>query len=142
MPPASTPTPTNEPQGNQSVTPSLVGSAQASTISVSTPSVEIKARVNISGTVRVRTAPSVDADILGRLQTGAGVTLLGRTTDTKWLQIAFPNAAKRGWVSADLVTSEGDPATLPVAATPASNPPFIDMPIPSQDDDVRGVSEF
>jgi uncharacterized protein YraI len=70
------------------------------------------------------------------LNEGANVTLLGRTEDSKWWQIAFPNLTKRGWVSADLVTPNGDPTTLPIVRVEPRSldtpPPALSMP--TQDD--------
>ncbi|MBI5301126.1 MAG: glycoside hydrolase family 99-like domain-containing protein [Chloroflexi bacterium] len=109
-----------------------------------TATIQIQARVSISGTLRVRAAPMADAEILGRLVEGAGVTLLARSEDNKWWQIAFPNLTKRGWISADLVTPNGDTLTLPIMRVETRSldipPPRLSMPI--QDDGAPSLAEY
>ncbi len=95
----------------------------------------ITATVNATDTLRVRTDPSIDAAILGRLRPGASIALLARSDDAQWLQIAYPNATQRGWVAAEFVTANGDTAALPVpqpTATPT--PETTDTPTPSPTD--------
>ena len=138
-----TPLPTETPSSSDAP-PSVsanasVGSSPSATPTLKpkpTPTVQVQARVAISGTLRVRTAPGTEAEIMGRLNEGAGVTLLGRTEDNKWWQIAFPNLTKRGWVSADLVTPGGDTEALPIVRI---EPRALDIPppalsMPTQDD--------
>ena len=93
------------------------------------------ATIIVSGTLRVRVAPNADADILGRLREGITVTLLARTADSAWWQIAFPNTKQRGWISADFANPLGDTNTLPirsVAPTAAATPThtLTDTPTP------------
>ncbi len=75
----------------------------------------------VTDVVRVRAEPNTDGAILGRLAEGATVTLLGKSSDEKWWQIAYPNGKQRGWISAEFTKAGGEPDRLPVvpgAATP------------------------
>ncbi len=75
-------------------------------------------RASVTDIVRVRAEPSTDAEILGRVREGAGVVLLARTTDSQWWQIAFPDAKKRGWISAEFTKADDSAKTLPVVQAP------------------------
>ncbi|HEX7594559.1 MAG TPA: endo-1,3-alpha-glucanase family glycosylhydrolase, partial [Anaerolineae bacterium] len=98
--PAPTPAPTRTP------TPTATATITP-TATLAIPGA-ITAMVNTTDTLRVRTDPSIDAAILGRLRPGAAVALLARSGDAQWLQIAFPDATQRGWVAAQFVTANDD----------------------------------
>lgn len=50
--------------------------------------------------LNVRAAPNATATIVGRLNKGAVVQILARTSDNAWWQIAFPDSANRAWIAA------------------------------------------
>ncbi|MGD8813680.1 MAG: LysM peptidoglycan-binding domain-containing protein [Anaerolineales bacterium] len=52
------------------------------------------------GGLRLRTAPSLDADVIGTLAALTPLTITGRTTDNEWLEVRTPYL-EWGWVSAD-----------------------------------------
>lgn len=137
--PTATPQPTDTPAATDQP-----ADANATPKPKPTPTIQVQARVTISGTLRVRSAPGTEAEILGRLNDGAGVTLLARTEDSKWWQIAFPNPARRGWVSADLITPNGDTNALPIARLETRSldvpPPSLSMP--TQDDSAPVLGEY
>lgn len=68
--------------------------------------------------LRVRSGPGIDYAILGKIQAGTRSTLLARTSDSKWFEIAYPDANQRGWVAGDFLKYQGSPELLPVAAAP------------------------
>lgn len=68
--------------------------------------------VSSSERVNVRQAPGTDAAIADKLEPEAAVTIVGRTADGSWLEIAIGDGS--GWIAAELIAAEGDTATLPV----------------------------
>ncbi len=93
-----TPTPTRRP----SPTPTLLPGA---------------IRGKVTDMLRVRSGPNTDTEILGRLPEGALVAIVGRTQDSQWWQIAYPDASARGWVASEFASPAGDTSTLPVVST-------------------------
>jgi len=88
--------------------------------------------------LRVRGSPSTSAPILGRLNKGARVEIVGRTAASDWYQIPLPtNPNARGWVSAEFIQLAGSldnvPETQPGAITQppvSSQPPVPQVPTP------------
>lgn len=84
----------------------------------------------VTDTVRVRAEPSTSSAVLGRLPEGATVAVLARSEDGEWWQIAYPNASKRGWISAEYTAVKGRtvsrsvvaPAVATVTPTPTPEP--------------------
>lgn len=92
-------------------------------------------RATVTDTLRVRAEPNTSAVILGRLRQGTVVTLLARSDDGEWLQIAYPDAQGRGWIAAEFITTDGDSDALPAAsvtttATPTLTPTVEATPTP------------
>jgi uncharacterized protein YgiM (DUF1202 family) len=92
-------------------------------------------RATVTDTLRVRAEPNTTAAILGRLRQGTVVTLLARSDDGEWLQIAYPDAQGRGWIAAEFITTDGDSDALPAApattmATPTLTPTVEATPTP------------
>jgi hypothetical protein len=71
----------------------------------------------ITATVReapnVHTGPGVDYQIIGNLQNGSTVTVIGRSADGLWLQVILPNG-QRGWSSTNYLTVAGGIGNVPV----------------------------
>jgi uncharacterized protein YraI len=62
----------------------------------------------------VRRGPALDAQIVRNLTQGQKVNVIGRSSDSLWLQITNPdNPSDKLWVSADMLDVTGDPRTLP-----------------------------
>ncbi len=88
--------------------------------------------------LNIREAPSTDAAILGKVRSGAIVTVLARNTAGDWwLVCCVPATNENGWVAAEFVTPNfNDAASLPVTtgrdapATP-TKAPAIATPIPT-----------
>jgi hypothetical protein len=119
---AGLPIPTPAPTASATMTP---------TVTFAIPGA-ITATVNATETLRVRADPSTDAAILGRLPPGATLSLLAQSSDAQWWQIAFPDAARRGWVAAEFVTPNGSTDALPIVSpTPTLTPTVTDTPTPT-----------
>ncbi|MCI0477498.1 MAG: SH3 domain-containing protein [Anaerolineales bacterium] len=147
-----TPTPTNTPTNTptRTATPTLTPTQTPTTTSTATisptlaalvpqddhqPDGNVLASIIVSGTLRVRAAPNTDAEILGRLREGITVTLLARTADNLWWQIAYPNAKQRGWISSDFTIPISDTNALPIRTfatiTPTPTPTLTPTETPT-----------
>jgi len=68
-------------------------------------------------TLRVRAGPGVGYFVLGKLDAGTGVTITGRTADSRWIYIeASPD--RRGWVAGEYLKANYPLSAAPVAPTP------------------------
>jgi uncharacterized protein YraI/quercetin dioxygenase-like cupin family protein len=67
-----------------------------------------------TGGANVRSEPSTEGAIAGGLATGESVTVNGRNGDSSWLRIEIPDSDDQGWVSASLLSVDGDVSTLDV----------------------------
>jgi hypothetical protein len=87
----------------------------------------------VTDVLRVRGGPGTDYDILGRLQPGTQVTLLARSADSGWFQVAYPAGTDQtGWLSAEFLQLQGSPDQLPPAeAPPTPTPQPTSQPAPS-----------
>lgn len=70
------------------------------------------AQVNINN-LNLREGPSTDFRIITKLKLGEGLIVIGRNTDTSWLQVRR-EAAGQGWVSAQYVITAGDCSRAPI----------------------------
>lgn len=130
VPPTPAPTPTsrpsnnnqNPPQNNPSPTPvqdalptALPETPADSATTVLTASV-------VAPVLNVREGPGTTFAIIGRLTSGAQVTVLARNTDGTWLNICcLPDTQTAGWISAQFVTPDYTPEQLAALTTgPAS----------------------
>ncbi|MBN2305223.1 MAG: hypothetical protein JXQ72_12130 [Anaerolineae bacterium] len=98
----------------------LFGDAEITNTAPYLPTLAITA----TATPYLRATPEIDGDILGRLTLRQTVTANGRTADNGWLRVLLPETGGPGWVSADVVTVDGDINTLAVvdAETPFAHP--------------------
>ncbi len=77
------------------------------------PAGALTATVNYVTNVRV--GPGTGFISIGILPPGSVVTLTGRLKNNSWLQIDYPSGPDhRGWVSANVLTLEGNPGSLPI----------------------------
>ena len=95
----------------QSAQPSAVASAEA----VGAPGAQTLR------TAAVRTTPGDGAPVLGTLPKDTRIDVDGRSSDSKWLRIAFPRGSDvRGWVDASSIDLAATLASLPVRGGDAS----------------------
>jgi hypothetical protein len=83
------------------------------------------ATVNIGDNpdINVRSGPSVDYPIIGKLLAGQQVPAFGRSPGGDWVQISFPQGPGGvGWVYSYLVTIAGN---LPIAVPPPTPTPRV-----------------
>ncbi len=69
--------------------------------------------------LNVRILPDVQMYDYGRLETGAEVTLIGRTSDSEWVKLTTADGIV-GWARQNAVTVDGDIASLPVTGVAAT----------------------
>lgn len=67
----------------------------------------------VDGTANLRTAPDTRAEIIGQLPAGTMVTLTGRDSAARWLQVQSQQALT-GWLPVFAVFTEADVLALPV----------------------------
>jgi len=79
------------------------------------------------GLTAVRSAPGGNTPVLGTITEGTDVVVDGRTTDSGWYRVIFPQGSElHGWIDSDQLTLTGDPTTLVVAT--AEPPAVIEVP--------------
>jgi uncharacterized protein YraI len=87
------------------------------------------AAVKASTAVNVRSGPGLDYPVVDLLQANTASTILGKNAAGDWWEIEL--ASGRGWVFAQLVTTEGDVQTVAVAANIPTPPPTAEQPTPA-----------
>ncbi len=81
-------------------------------------------------TVNVRSGPSTQFDIVGKLEEGDEAAVLGRdSAATRWLYIALPDDETRGWVAVFTVTVNGSVESLEIVEVPSPED-SLDGPAP------------
>ena len=63
--------------------------------------------------VNVRAAPTMDAEVVGGLEKGAQITLVGKSQDGKWYRIQSDDEIRRWIFGETLEITDGDPGILP-----------------------------
>jgi len=88
----------------------------------------------------VRTGPGLEYDILGQLQEGETVEVIGATLDFTWVAINF--RGQTGWLSRGILDLIGDTDTVPVLTPPPSPtpPPLPPTVTPQPNPDIVIVS--
>ena len=76
------------------------------------------ATVNVNS-LNLRSGPGTLFEVLSTLPLGSNVTALGMAPGNDWVEIEDENS-QTGWVFADLLTLDGDLATLPLLEAPQS----------------------
>ncbi|MBI5305179.1 MAG: PD40 domain-containing protein [Chloroflexi bacterium] len=66
--------------------------------------------------VNLRTGPSIQYAIAGRMPQNTNAVVLGKNEDGSWLQVAYPDAKTPSWLATTFVTVTGTIDTLPVIA--------------------------
>jgi hypothetical protein len=80
--------------------------------------------------LNVRGGPGVDQPVLGQVVRDDAVTVLGRTEDGEWLNIAWQDRA--AWVAARYVEVAGNPASLPAVGHSSSRVPAPGPALPGK----------
>ncbi len=78
------------------------------------PAAAIAVTVTGQDYVNVRLGPTTRAGVLGTLAPGDTVIAEGRLEDSSWLRVRLPETGRVGWLSAAVVTSAEDIASLAV----------------------------
>ena len=89
---------------------------------------------------RVRAEPTVDSPMIGGVREGEQYEVVGRSSDGMWIQLRIPELGD-GWVSADLVSVEGNITDLPIydapvaeaTAVPTEAPVAEATPVPTEE---------
>jgi hypothetical protein len=69
-----------------------------------------------TGALPVRVLPDADGEVITELRVNNGVIGNGRTPESEWVRVTVPETGEIGWVSAALVSAEGNLLTLPVGS--------------------------
>lgn len=64
--------------------------------------------------LRVRSGPATTFEMIGKLPQDFVLDVLGRSEDSKWLAIAYPDFGSLGWISAEFVTPSDGMDQFPV----------------------------
>jgi len=120
--PSPTPAPTPEPTPVPTAT-----QPSAEPVATSEPTTVLLGPATGNDFVNVRSAPSLNAQLLGQVNKGQSVPVRGRTADGTWYQITYP-AGPGGvaWVYGPAASITGDAGTLPVVTADggaANSPP-------------------
>jgi uncharacterized protein YraI len=129
--PTTTPTPTR----TRTRTPSPVALAPTPTVIVQVPTPPAPAEIAAvaQDNLRIRATPSTSAAIVGRLNKGDSVQVVGRTPASDWLRIALPTDPNQsGWISAEFATLSGPLDSIPIVQPGSSGAPTQPSRPPSQ----------
>lgn len=66
------------------------------------------ARVTSTGTLNIRAAPTIEADILQQLPLRTSLTASGITADRNWLRVDLPDSVAIGWVAVEVIDTTDD----------------------------------
>ena len=86
------------------------------------PPAPAKTRGTTSDILNVRSGPGTQFRALGRVPKGTAFDVVGRNAESTWLQVPYPDAGSRGWITAEWVQVSGDVGKLPVVGGSASPP--------------------
>ncbi len=89
------------------------------------PPVAAKVTATATDTLNVRSGPGTNTARLGAIASGATYDVVGRSPDSTWLQIPYPSAGSRGWISAQYAKVSGNLSSVAVVSVPT--PPVIDL---------------
>jgi hypothetical protein len=114
VPPTETPTP--EPTATPTSTSAPEPTATATATPVAQPQVSSASAINVRG------GPGTVYPVVGQLQPGRPVDVLGRNSDRTWWQVRLGNGSE-GWVAASVVDVTGPVDGIAVAANIPTAPP-------------------
>jgi len=128
-PPTNTPTPdpTQPPAESQPVTDEPQQPAQPT----DTPTPEGPLSITLVTDMNVRGGPGTNYPVVGPGPAGESSAVVGRNSDSSWLQVEYPSDDGTGWVYAELVQINGNPDSAPVVQSPP--PPAVQAPPPAEE---------
>ncbi len=71
--------------------------------------------------LRVRSGPGTQYELIDKVPSNFVLDVLGRSEDSKWLAIAYPDFGSLGWVSTEFVTPHDGLNQFPIELAPTSN---------------------
>lgn len=113
--------------GSISVQPTTVSSEPTAASATQTPACTVTP--NASGGVNIRQSATTNSIVIGALPTGTNATVLGKSPDGSFFNIELNGI--NGWVSAGVVTTNGDCANVPTVQPPAPIIPPTATPVPT-----------
>lgn len=125
VPPTSTLTPTQVLATPDTSTPvsSSATEAPATEVSPTAPDVSDGPSVTVDVNLNVRTGPGTNYDRVGSLAVGTTVEIIGRSANSAWWQIPYPDApGAKAWISTGYGTARNTEAVPLVEAPPAPTP--------------------
>ncbi len=99
------------------------------TLAAETAATTLTATVIADPGATLRIEPALQAQVAGEALRGATLTVSGRTDAGDWLLATLPDG-RRGWISASLVSVEGNVAALPVQPSDIIVAEGLVMPAP------------
>lgn len=104
-----------------------------------TPTPIALAAYRTTGILRVRSGPGVEYDVIDRVPENFVLDILGRSADSAWLAIAYPDYGSLGWVSSEFVTPSDGLDQFPVELVPA---PDTATPVPTSSPNRSGTDKL
>ncbi len=135
LPPAPTlapPSPTLPPTATaQPPTATLAPTLAPATVApIATPSPTPRPRVVADKAANLRGGPGVNYPLVGQMQAGQELNIIGRTTGSDWWQVAAEGAGQ-AWVAGTVIKVQGPIDAVPVAKDiPTPPPTFTPAPPP------------
>lgn len=104
------------------------GESNRPTVEVTQTPAELRGLLGTTlSSATVRSGPGEQYAVLGVLQRGTEVDVVGRSEDGDWLQAYYPPGSQlHGWIEAALLEVEGDPLTLVLGEANAG--PSVEVP--------------
>ena len=111
-------------------------------------------------TTNIRYGPGLDQRVLGEINAGEPLNVLGRTEAGDWWLVCCTTAGQEGWIWSALIATEGVGDELPVQSTPlpapvaisevyfkvrdgpASDDPFLALMAPGISYEVKGQTDL
>ncbi len=118
---ATTPPPTPSPGQIQlpTATPTVVGGPTATP--TRTPTLVPVMAETIGDPTNLRSGPGLDFEIVGTVEIGTMLPIVGRSVLLPWLVVEWPDGPDgRAWVFEQLIVVRGDITTVPVVEPPAA----------------------
>ncbi len=127
-PPPASPVPPTAPPAPTATT-AAAGTATAAPTAAPTPAATAAEgpTLTIVQSANVRGGPGFNYPVVGGIEAGKAVPLLGRDSSAAWYVIRY-GAQGQGWVSKIVASYSGDVNSLPVVAAPPPPPPTATQP--------------
>lgn len=124
VPPTETPVPPTDTPVPPTKTPTPLPPTATPEPPTATPEPEpTEPQAVASRNMNMRGGPGTNYPVIGSAETGDSFAITGKNEDASWYQVCCFGAEEKGWLSASLVTVEGDAAAIEVAADIPEPPP-------------------